>query len=82
MGTGGNLAAQALTLKLNQRFSEMFLTPATGFSGLDTFSYFPVEAEFLNGVEVGVLVGNQANVNVMVVSVNLGVPGVALRGKG
>jgi hypothetical protein len=34
MGTSGNLGAQALTLKLNQRFSEVFLTPATGFSGL------------------------------------------------
>src|SRR5262245_10856738 len=34
MGTGGVLAAQALALKFNQGFSEVFVTPATGFSGL------------------------------------------------
>jgi hypothetical protein len=34
MGTGGALAAQALALNINQGFSESFVTPATGFSGL------------------------------------------------
>jgi PA domain len=34
MGTGGILGAQALALKINQGFSEVFVTPATGFSGL------------------------------------------------
>jgi PA domain len=34
MGTGGILGAQALALKINQGFSEEFITPATGFSGL------------------------------------------------
>jgi len=34
MGTSGNLGAQNLTLKINQHFSEIFLTPATGFSAL------------------------------------------------
>jgi hypothetical protein len=34
MGTGGALAAQALALNINQGFSETFVTPATGFSGL------------------------------------------------
>src|SRR5262249_52409782 len=34
MGTGGALAAQVLALKINQGFSEVFVTPATGFSGL------------------------------------------------
>ena len=34
MGTGGILGAQALAEKVNQGFSEVFVTPATGFSGL------------------------------------------------
>jgi len=34
MGTGGILATEALALKINQSFSEVFVTPATGFSGL------------------------------------------------
>jgi hypothetical protein len=34
MGTGGILGAQALAEKINQSFSEVFVTPATGLSGL------------------------------------------------
>jgi hypothetical protein len=34
MGTGGILAVQALALKINQGFSEEFVTPTTGFSGV------------------------------------------------
>src|SRR5437867_2585527 len=34
MGTGRILGSQALSLKINQGFSEVFVTPATGFSGL------------------------------------------------
>src|SRR5438094_7278600 len=34
MGTGGILGSQALTEKINQGFSEVFVTPATGLSGL------------------------------------------------
>jgi PA domain len=34
MGTGGILGAQALAEKVNQSLSEVFVTPATGFSGL------------------------------------------------
>jgi hypothetical protein len=34
METGGILGSQALALKINQSFSEVFVTPATGFSGL------------------------------------------------
>lgn len=34
MGTAGILGTQALALKINQGFSEVFVTPVTGFSGL------------------------------------------------
>jgi len=44
MGTGGILATQALTLKINQGFSEVFVTPATGFSGVSLVN--------MNGVEL------------------------------
>lgn len=59
MGTGGALAAQALVLKINQGFSEVFVTPATGFSGLslvdmegvelDGAQLTPAQAAALNG---------------------------------
>jgi PA domain len=59
MGTGGILAAQALALKINQGFSEVFVTPATGFSGLslvnmngvalDGAQPTPAQVEALNG---------------------------------
>jgi hypothetical protein len=59
MGTGGILAAQALALKINQGFSEVFATPATGFSGLtlvnmegvelDGQQLTPAQAAALNG---------------------------------
>ena len=59
MGTGGILAAQALALKINQGFSEIFVTPATGFSGLtlvdmedvslDGVLLTPAQAAALNG---------------------------------
>jgi hypothetical protein len=59
MGTGGALAAQALALKINQGFSELFVTPATGFSGLslvdmegvelDGAKLTPAQAGALNG---------------------------------
>ena len=59
MGTGGILAAQALALKINQGFSEVFVTPATGFSGLsfvnmddvelDGAMLTPAQANALNG---------------------------------
>jgi hypothetical protein len=59
MGTGGILAAQALALKINQGFSEVFVTPATGFSGLtlvnmegvelDGQQLTPAQAASLNG---------------------------------
>jgi hypothetical protein len=59
MGTGGILAAQALALKINQGFSEVFVTPATGFSGLslvnmngvalDGAQLTPAQVEALNG---------------------------------
>jgi hypothetical protein len=59
MGTGGALAAQALALKINQGFSEVFVTPATGFSGLslvdmegvklDGTRLTPAQAGALNG---------------------------------
>jgi hypothetical protein len=59
MGTGGVLAAQALALKINQGFSEVFVTPATGFSGLslvnmdgvrlDGVQLTPEQASALNG---------------------------------
>ncbi len=59
MGTGGILAAQALALKINQGFSEVFVTPATGFSGLsfvnmdgveiDGAQLTPAQANALNG---------------------------------
>jgi PA domain len=34
VGTAGILGVQALSLKINQGFSEVFVTPVTGFSGL------------------------------------------------
>jgi hypothetical protein len=49
MGTGGILAAQALALKINQGFSEVFVTPATGFSGL---SFVNMEGVQLNGSQL------------------------------
>jgi hypothetical protein len=59
MGRGGVLAAQALAEKINQGFSEVFVTPATGFSGLsfvnmedvqlDGVQLTPAEASALNG---------------------------------
>jgi len=59
MGTGGVLATEALALKINQSFSEVFVTPATGFSGLtlvdmdsvllDGQSLTPAQAAALNG---------------------------------
>jgi hypothetical protein len=59
MGTGGILGAQALALKINQGFSEVFVTPATGFSGLsfvnmagvqlDGAQLTPAQATALNG---------------------------------
>ena len=47
MGTGGILGSQALAEKVNQGFSEVFVTPATGFSGL---SFVDMEGVALNGV--------------------------------
>jgi hypothetical protein len=47
MGTGGILGAQALAEKVNQSFSEVFVTPATGFSGL---SFVDMAGVRLNGV--------------------------------
>jgi PA domain len=49
MGTGGVLAAQALALKINQGFSEVFVTPATGFSGL---SFVNLDGVELDGVQL------------------------------
>jgi hypothetical protein len=77
MGTGGGLAAQALALKINQGFSEVFVTPATGFSGLsfvnmdgvtlDGAQLTPAQASALNG---------QATLQVRdVADAALGVPG-------
>lgn len=45
MGTGGDLATQALALKINQGFAEAFVTPATGFSGLSLLN--------MEGVKLG-----------------------------
>lgn len=47
MGTGGILGSQALAEKVNQGFSEEFVTPATGFSGL---SFVGMEGVALSGV--------------------------------
>src|SRR5207244_11835483 len=47
MGTGGILGSQALTEKVNQGLSEVFVTPATGFSGL---SFVDMEGVALDGV--------------------------------
>jgi hypothetical protein len=47
MGAGGILGSQALAEKVNQAFSEVFVTPATGFSGL---SLVGMEGVALNGV--------------------------------
>ena len=59
MGTGGILGSQALALKINQGFSEVFVTPATGFSALslvnmegvqlDGAQLTPAQANALNG---------------------------------
>src|SRR4029453_18165348 len=59
IGTGGILGAQALAEKVNQGFSEVFVTPATGFSGLslvdmegvalDGVALTPAQAAALNG---------------------------------
>jgi PA domain len=59
MGTGGILGAQALAEKVNQGLSEVFVTPATGFSGLslvdmdgvklDGVRLTPAQAAALNG---------------------------------
>ena len=59
MGTGGILGAQALAEKVNQSLSEVFVTPATGFSGLslvdmggvklDGVRLTPAQAAALNG---------------------------------
>ena len=59
MGTGGILGAQALAEKINQGLSEVFVTPATGFSGLslvdmegvklDGVPLTPAQAAALNG---------------------------------
>ena len=45
MGTAGILGIQALTLKLNQGFSEVFVTPVTGFSGLSLVDVDGVELD-------------------------------------
>jgi hypothetical protein len=45
MGSAGILGAQALTLKINQGFSEVFVTPATGFSGLSLVDMDGVELD-------------------------------------
>jgi hypothetical protein len=47
LGSGGILAAQALAEKVNQSLSEVFVTPATGFSGL---SFVAMEGVALDGV--------------------------------
>jgi PA domain len=47
IGTGGILGAQALAEKVNQGFSEVFVTPATGLSGL---SFVGMEGVALDGV--------------------------------
>jgi PA domain len=49
MGTGGVLAAQALAMKINQGFSEVFVTPATGFSAL---SFVDMNGVRLDGVQL------------------------------
>jgi hypothetical protein len=49
MGTGGILGAQALAEKVNQGLSEVFVTPATGFSGL---SFVDMEGVALDGVRL------------------------------
>jgi hypothetical protein len=49
MGTGGIVGTQALALKVNQGFSEVFVTPATGFSGL---SLVGMESVQLDGVQL------------------------------
>ena len=49
IGTGGILGAQALAEKINQSFSEVFVTPATGFSGL---SFVGMEGVKLDGVRL------------------------------
>jgi PA domain len=59
MRTAGILGIQALTLKINQGFSEVFVTPVTGFSGLslvdmdgvelDGSALTPAQVDALNG---------------------------------
>ena len=58
MGTGGILAAQALALKVNQGFSEVFVTPATGFSGL---SFVNMDGVLLDGAELTPAQANALN---------------------
>jgi hypothetical protein len=59
MGTGGALAAQALALKINQGFSEEFVTPATGFSGLSLVNMDGVQLDhrLLTAAQVSALNG-------------------------
>jgi len=45
MGTGGILASQALALEINQGFSQAFVTPATGLSGLSLVNIDGVELD-------------------------------------
>jgi hypothetical protein len=58
MGTGGILGAQALALKINQGFSEEFITPATGFSGLSLVNMSGVR---LDGVQLTAAQANALN---------------------
>src|SRR5207245_4926804 len=59
VGTGGALAAQALALKINQGFSEEFVTPATGFSGLSLVNMDGVQLDhrLLTAAQVSALNG-------------------------
>jgi PA domain len=49
MGTSASLGSQALAEKINQGFSEVFVTPATGFSGL---SFVGMDGVRLDGVKL------------------------------
>ena len=62
MGTGGILAVKALTLKINQGFSEVFVTPVTGFSGVSLVNMDDVELDgtVLTPAQVGALNGQNA----------------------
>jgi hypothetical protein len=59
LGTGGILAVKALTLKINQGFSEVFVTPVTGFSGVSLVNMDDVELDgtVLTPAQVGALNG-------------------------